>query len=233
MVLLPASAMGSKLYGLDKQARYAAAASSLSRDSFVLDLGGGWGDFLEFCGCRGVVADLPPTISLLGRAASVHGFVAVKGPLPFRDRSFDAVVCIDTLEHIPARDRAPLVREMLRVSRSQVIVVFPEKQFFLPVLQAIAGFYARTHLGPAMEKSLLEHLHYGLPTHEEVVATADSQSWSWTRKHFFGRVSTLVWICQLAMPFLATQPFNRAFSSMIGRVPEQEGGECLVAFTKT
>lgn len=46
------------------------------------------------------------------------------GALPFRDSSFDVVTCKDLLEHLPPDVWRCFVREMLRVARLGVIIVF-------------------------------------------------------------------------------------------------------------
>lgn len=46
--------------------------------------------------------------------------------LPFQDRAFDLVTCIDVLEHVP--DYQSLLREMVRVSRRYVIVSTPNRR---------------------------------------------------------------------------------------------------------
>jgi SAM-dependent methyltransferase len=47
--------------------------------------------------------------------------------LPFADGSFDAVLCLEMLEHLPEADREPAVREMLRVLRpgGRLVATFP------------------------------------------------------------------------------------------------------------
>jgi len=45
--------------------------------------------------------------------------------LPFKDGTFDTVFCCHVLEHVPAYERA--VEEAKRVTRCQLIVVFPKK----------------------------------------------------------------------------------------------------------
>lgn len=45
--------------------------------------------------------------------------------LPFRERSFDLVLCIEVLEHLTPRDGARMLEEAKRVARSAVIVTAP------------------------------------------------------------------------------------------------------------
>jgi SAM-dependent methyltransferase len=48
--------------------------------------------------------------------------------LPFRDDSFDLVLCLEVLEHLP--DSALGLRELLRVSQDYVLVSVPHEPFF-------------------------------------------------------------------------------------------------------
>lgn len=46
--------------------------------------------------------------------------------LPFPDRSFDVVTCIEVLEHL--EDPLPALKELLRVARRYVVVTVPDRQ---------------------------------------------------------------------------------------------------------
>lgn len=48
--------------------------------------------------------------------------------LPFRDRSFDLVVCLEVLEHLPEPARA--LREVRRVSRGGCLLSVPHEPYF-------------------------------------------------------------------------------------------------------
>jgi SAM-dependent methyltransferase len=48
--------------------------------------------------------------------------------LPFEDRSFDLVVCLEVLEHLPEPARA--LRELKRVARSGCLLSVPHEPFF-------------------------------------------------------------------------------------------------------
>jgi len=217
-----------RFYGIDKQVRFEAAVRSIERGDFVLDVGGGLGDFLDFAGVSGVVADLPPRASLFGELRMTHPFVAVRGKLPFRDGSFAVVVSLDTLEHVPKESRVEFVQEVLRVSRSKVILTFPEKQYFLPLLLAIARFYEVMGFGPTMRKSLDEHLRNGLPSSDSVLASVNHDEWEIRIRKFFGIGGSLFWLAQLALPFLSTTPFNRAMGFLLARGAQDSGGEVLL-----
>src|SRR3954466_9827761 len=51
-------------------------------------------------------------------------FVRADGSaLPFQDQSFDLVVSLDSLEHVPVERREAYVAELLRVARSYVLLI--------------------------------------------------------------------------------------------------------------
>ncbi len=49
--------------------------------------------------------------------------------LPFADKSFDAITCCHTLEHV--RDLETTVRELKRVARKRIVVVVPRQEYRL------------------------------------------------------------------------------------------------------
>ncbi|HEY2386751.1 MAG TPA: methyltransferase domain-containing protein [Candidatus Binatia bacterium] len=51
--------------------------------------------------------------------------VVPSGPLPFADASFDVVLCLDVLEHVPREEREDLLHELARVSRRFVLLAAP------------------------------------------------------------------------------------------------------------
>ncbi len=45
--------------------------------------------------------------------------------IPFKEDSFDAVICVDSLEHMSANSRIPLVKQALKIARKKVVLLFP------------------------------------------------------------------------------------------------------------
>jgi len=85
--------------------------------------------------------------------------------LPFSDRSFEVVVCVDVLEHVPQQDRLNFIKEMLRVTKKQLICSAP-----LGTKKHIAG---EKELYQAVEDKtqvafLKDHLKHGLPSPLEI-----------------------------------------------------------------
>jgi hypothetical protein len=91
------------------------------------------------------------------------------GQLPFAANTFDAVVNIDTLEHLPSHIRLPFIQECLRVSRQVVIVAAPygseahiqREKRLNDLHRQIVG---RPH------QYLNEHVTYGLPSPEQLAS---------------------------------------------------------------
>jgi hypothetical protein len=82
--------------------------------------------------------------------------------LPFTDRAFDDVLCVDTLEHIPRRERGRAVLELIRVARRRVIISGPAGGF----AEWGDGAYA-DHLQQRRRPLpgwLEEHLRQGIPS---------------------------------------------------------------------
>jgi hypothetical protein len=199
----------------------------------ILDVGGGRGDFFDFAICSGIIADLSPDKSLFGRVRVSYPFVPFDGvSLPFKDKSFDTVVCLDTLEHVSKGRRPVLMRELQRVSKSRIIVTFPEQQFFFPVLFAVACLYDRLRLSSFMLKSLKEHSRFGLPSRDEVLSSVDADKWTAHHSRFMGRRATLFWITQLLFPFLATERVNKTAARVLSRIQDHGGGECLITLQR-
>jgi len=86
--------------------------------------------------------------------------------LPFGDKSFDAVVQADVIEHIPPAYRQEVLNDIFRVARKLVVIAAP----------AGAGAAAQdrrlwneAHPDNHLRGFLAEHLEFGVPAQEELV----------------------------------------------------------------
>lgn len=84
--------------------------------------------------------------------------VASATTLPFGDRSFDAVVASDVLEHVPLVERMVVVREALRVTRKIAVFGFPSGQPAAEYDRKLGEAYDRRQL--ERPEWLQEHMRY-------------------------------------------------------------------------
>jgi len=130
----------------------------------LLDIGSngpGFADFNKFPNVDQTNIDIsPPDPKVL--AAYPHiGFVTYPGDeLPFDDESFDIVVCVDVLEHVPPEKRAKFIHEGIRVSRRHIVFVFPVRSS-APWEQVLS----KMTFGKI--KFLEEHIRHGLPSEND------------------------------------------------------------------
>lgn len=87
--------------------------------------------------------------------------------IPFSDRAFDLVVASDMLEHVDKPFRAPIIREMLRVSKNYVIIGVPCKSELLEKAEQYVCEQFQSITG-SEHPFLKEHSEYGLPQEERI-----------------------------------------------------------------
>lgn len=159
----------------DHFARYQLAAEVVDATrrggaSRVLDIGGGPGSLAAFCPADRIVSSdlyLPSH----WHAAAPDLVLADGAKLPFADGTFDTVVTLDTLEHVPPDKRPDLLAEAVRVSRGYVLVVCPCNTPGVPEADAALLSFVRQRFGEEFETVgvLQEHLGYGHPDPEQTV----------------------------------------------------------------
>jgi SAM-dependent methyltransferase len=102
-----------------------------------------------------------------GFTGTAHAVVADVRDLPFEDRSFDAVVALDLLEHVPPADRDRALDELSRVTRGRLVVGGPAGD------EALA---ADRRLGEVLRRQpgwLAEHLELGFPTTDQLASALE------------------------------------------------------------
>ena len=107
---------------------------------------------------RVVVIDL-----VAGETDGLATYVQADGTaLPFRDRNFDLVVSLDSLEHVPGERRSAYLEELLRVSRGFVLLVAPFAQETTILAERLLAEFIRV-VNQEEQPQLQEHRQYGLP----------------------------------------------------------------------
>jgi SAM-dependent methyltransferase len=153
----------------------AEALGESSGGSCVLDVGGRAGLLERFVTFRVIAVNVDGSGHLTG-----SGFA-----LPFADGSFDAVVTLDTLEHMPCDDRLPFLRECCRVARQSVIVAAPfGSEGHAALEERLYNLYQSRYGEP--HAYLGEHVHYGLPDTEELDQLARGLQIAQSRRLYAG-----------------------------------------------
>ncbi len=159
---------------------------TFERHTLIGRLAGSPASVLDVGGIRGELGLFLPDsaitrINMAGEDADAH-FDGDR--LPFGDRSFDAAVSLDVLEHIPAAARARHITELVRVARRCVIVCCPlGSPGHIAAEAELATEYAETT--GERHRYLDEHLETGLPSEEELRSLAEGSGRAW-RLRFHG-----------------------------------------------
>lgn len=136
-----------KFLPYDVYSRHRRMAELVTAKGSILDVGGSLKELKRF------VNNPITTVDVIG------GDVVAAGTyLPFKNNNFDIVVSLDTIEHIPAKNRLQFISENLRVAKKQVIIAAP--------MGTLAHQQAEAQLLIACPKDhyLQEHIKYGLPS---------------------------------------------------------------------
>lgn len=87
--------------------------------------------------------------------------------LPFKDNSFNIVISLDVLEHIPSNNRETFIRELDRVAKDIVFLSFPFKSPINDKFDKSLYNFIKLSLGEEF-KELKEHIENGLPKVDEI-----------------------------------------------------------------
>lgn len=178
--------------------RYRAVFDELKLDDIsgqqILDVGGSSASILSFLEKKQniTVCDIVIDDKIMGLNQVLgSGFC-----LPFKDNSFDNVMCVDTLEHIQNDKRKLFVQELARVARKKLVIATPhsEAYFFENLILNMGKL-----LGKEM-KWLTEHKQFGLPIKEEIAKSL--QNYDFTVKK---NCNIIIWFLQVLTDFF-TKP---------------------------
>jgi len=154
------------LHGLDSYERHYVVADFLKKSSAnsqtILDVGGETrittNNLSYFLPNREVT-----TLNIIAQTG-----IKVEGvSLPLEDDSYDAVVSIDTIEHIPKEDRKKAVSEYFRVARKEVVITGPinneaQRQSEIRLNEQYKRLFGIDH------HYVIEHLKFGDPSVSEI-----------------------------------------------------------------
>jgi SAM-dependent methyltransferase len=163
-------------WNIDPAWRYAAVLDELRdvwRDDLeIAEIGSGSAGVTEFLDhpVTGVDTAFERTADVTN--PRLHQVVGTATALPFADGSFDVVLCLEMLEHLPAADRAGALAEMLRVLRpgGRLVATFPAGATAARLDAWLNTAYRRRH--GRDHPWAVEHLQQGVPEAEEIAALA-------------------------------------------------------------
>jgi GT2 family glycosyltransferase len=99
------------------------------------------------------------------------------GKPPFRDGTFDAVVALDVLEHVPPQERARFVANLVAMARTAVVLSAPFDDAEVVAEERRLNAFFRDLHGVDFEW-LKEHRQCGLPEIETTLADIQATGWS-------------------------------------------------------
>ncbi len=154
---------------IDTLERHLVVARLLDAPRTVVDVGGVSGQ---------LGGALPDTAITAVNVQPPADLLVDPGPLPFRDRSVEAVTSLDTLEHVPPADRGAFVAELLRICAGQLVLCCPlGGAEHAAAEREMQAWHVRATGAP--HPWLDEHLEHGLPELAEIerwIAAATSPS---------------------------------------------------------
>lgn len=93
--------------------------------------------------------------------------------LPFDDESFDFIISVDTLEHIPENNRMHIIKEMIRVAKKRTIITTPFRREGVSTDESYIIEFCEQY-GIEIPPSLAEHELFGLPRLNDLEHFANS-----------------------------------------------------------
>lgn len=92
--------------------------------------------------------------------------------IPFKNKSFNIVLMVDVLEHLPTKERKKAIEEAVRVSNRLLVIATPEGKLSEQEDHYLSKYYKRVY-GKEFP-FYIEHLGYGLPRREWINDTINS-----------------------------------------------------------
>ncbi len=126
---------------IDEYYRMYAILNSIDCSETFIDIGCAEGIYLSMAEnfCNSKVFGLDVSSEVLKRMVDFFGFSGVAGSgtmLPFKNRSFDTILCSEVIEHVTEPEK--LAKELRRIAKNQIIISTPiaksraEKESFEP-----------------------------------------------------------------------------------------------------
>lgn len=132
--------------------RHHLVVSHIKDTTQILDVGGSLGELRKFLPSAHIT-----TADIVEGADVVYD----GKQLPFSDHSWEIVVSVDTLEHIPEHQRLAFVKELVRIAKKKIVLIAPygslrHEQYERQLVESLIT------KGRSAPSYLVEHQQYGL-----------------------------------------------------------------------
>ena len=94
--------------------------------------------------------------------------------IPFRKNSYDVVISVDVLEHLPTERREKAITEMIRVAKKLAIIVVPAGELSEKQDHELFKYWQKVF--KEQNQFLEEHIKNGLPRIDEILVSIDKSS---------------------------------------------------------
>jgi hypothetical protein len=171
----------------------------------VLDVGGYPGNLRNFLNAD--YFDLS-ILDVVPDDGSIPGYKQGSGmELPYAEGEFDIVFSLDTLEHIPGKERSLFLSEVMRVARLGVVLINPIQSLPADLAEETLDEYIRWLLD-AQQEQLAEHRAFGLPDFPGTIAAFQHGGWI---THDFKLANVYNWLfMMIAKHYLLSMRDERA-----------------------
>lgn len=226
---------------VDRYLRYAPVISILKRENFrnVLEVGSG---------NRGITAFWPQKVKGLDLKFSeepatgyLGGEIGTILNLPFHDGEYEAVICVDAIEHLKRAERERAIFEIIRVAGKLAVIAVPCGPKAEKYDRKLYSIYKKKV--KSYHKWMEEHLEYGLPSCDSLVTKIKNASshynktiyqlkivdncnldmWLWLNKvllaknyHWFLFKNKLVFPFKDLLKRLNNNPYRKIFAVHLG-----------------
>jgi SAM-dependent methyltransferase len=159
---------------IDKWSRYSYVVNEIKKlrvKNKILEVGSGGAGIAHFSGREHEVFLIDVRKDVFQKLKFPHRVVADGCKLPFRDKIFDVVISVDTVEHIPKSIRHNFYNELKRVCRRKIILTCPMQSndgIFQGKDYDIIFQYLHERKYGVREPNTDQHIAAGHPTLEEI-----------------------------------------------------------------
>jgi len=105
---------------------------------------------------------------------NITAVTALANELPFADKAFDTVICLDVIEHNSNHNRIKIISELLRVASSKIYIGLPVGKLSQKQDEEISVDFFKKH--DHNYEYLSQHLEYGLPEKDWIIKTVTEEA---------------------------------------------------------